>query len=124
MSNSQVGNTNYSIDMRNSWKAPGDITNVPRIQNGLNPQVNSSSSRFVTSTDHLALNNVKIGYTLPKKYLGETGLSKLNVWIAGDNLFLMSARNGFDPRLGETGNNSVYNYSLLSTITLGIRVKF
>jgi TonB-linked SusC/RagA family outer membrane protein len=124
MSNSQVGNTNYSIDMRNSWKAPGDITNVPRIQNGLNPQVNSLSSRFVTSTDHLALNNVKIGYTLPKKYLGEIGLSKLNVWIAGDNLFLMSARNGFDPRLGETGNNSVYNYSLLSTITLGIRVKF
>ena len=123
MSNSQVGNTNYSVDIRDSWKAAGDITDVPKIQNGVNPQVNSASSRFVTSTDHLALNNFRIGYTLPKQYIDKAGLSGLNMWISGDNLFLLSKRKGFDPRISQTGANSVYNYGQLSTITLGLRVK-
>ncbi|PQJ79210.1 SusC/RagA family TonB-linked outer membrane protein [Polaribacter porphyrae] len=124
MSNSQVGNANYSVDIRNSWQNPGDITDVPKLQNGLNPQVNSASSRFVTSTDHLALNNFRVGYTVPQKFLGKVGLSSMNLWLSGDNLFLLSTRQGFDPRISQTGNNSVYNYSLLSTMTLGIRVKF
>ena len=46
------------------------------------------------------------------------------MWVSGDNLFLLSTRKGFDPRIAETGANSVYNYSLLSTVTLGVRVKF
>ncbi|WP_088323897.1 SusC/RagA family TonB-linked outer membrane protein [Polaribacter tangerinus] len=124
LSNSQVGNTNYHVDVRNSWKAPGDITNVPKLQNGLNPQVNSASSRFITSSDHLALNNFRVGYQIPRRFLENTGMSSFNLWLSGDNLFLLSKRTGFDPRLSQTGGNSVYNYSLLSTVTLGVRVKF
>jgi TonB-linked SusC/RagA family outer membrane protein len=124
MSNSQVGNTNYSIDMRNSWKATGDVTDVPKIQNGLNPQVNSASSRFITSSDYLALNNFRVGYNLPKRFLAKSGVSSLNMWLSGDNLFLLSARKGFDPRTSQTGANSVYNYTPLTTLTLGVRVKF
>ncbi len=124
VSNSQVGNTNYSVDVRNSWTTPGQITNYPKLQNGLNPQVNSSSSRFVTSSDYLALNNVRLAYNIPSKFLDNSGLSNINVWMSGDNLFLLSARKGFDPRISQTGANSVYNYAPLTTITFGVRVKF
>jgi TonB-linked SusC/RagA family outer membrane protein len=123
MSNSQAGSSQYSVDIRNSWKAPGDITDVPQLQSGLNPQVNSVSSRFVTSSDYLALNNVRLAYNIPSKFLANSGISNVNVWLSGDNLYLLSARTGFDPRLSQTGANSVYAYSPMTTITLGLRVK-
>lgn len=124
MANSQIGSAQYSVDIRNSWKAPGDVTDVPQLQSGLNPQVNSLSSRFVTSADYLALNNVRLAYNIPTKLLANTGLSNVNFWLSGDNLYLLSARTGFDPRLSQSGANSVYAYSPLTTITFGLRVKF
>ena len=124
MSNAQIGSSQYSPDIRNSWKSPGDITDVPQLQSGQNPQVNSLSSRFITSSDFLALNNLRFGYNIPSKFLTKSGLSEVNFWISGDNLFLVSARTGFDPRLSESGSNSVYAYAPLTTATLGIRVKF
>ena len=124
LSNSQAGASQYSVDVRNSWKAPGDITDVPKLQSGVNPQVNTSSSRFVTSTDYLALNNVRVGYNIPSKFLTKAGLSSVNLWMSGDNLFLMSTRKGFDPRTSETGAQSTYTYAPLTTLTLGVRVKF
>jgi TonB-linked SusC/RagA family outer membrane protein len=124
LSNSQAGASQYSTDIRNSWKQPGDVTDIPLLQSGVNPQVNSASSRFVTSTDYLALNNVRVGYTIPEKFITKTGLSSVNLWLSGDNLFLLSARKGFDSRTSQTGSQSVYTYSPLTTLTLGVRVKF
>lgn len=102
---------------------PGDITDVPRLYSNQNVNVNAQSTRFLTSSDYLALNNVRIGYNLPTKYLTKTGISNLNLWISGDNLFLLSARDGLNPTTNLTGDSSVYRYNPLSTLTLGVRVK-
>ncbi|UTD16385.1 SusC/RagA family TonB-linked outer membrane protein [Tenacibaculum mesophilum] len=124
MDNSQVGSDNWHTDIRNSWKNPGDVTNVPRLISDRNLQVNSVSSRFITSTDYLALSNVRLGYTVPSSFIENSGVKSLNLWIAGDNLFLLSAREGFNPMTSETGSSSVYRYQPLSTITFGVRAKF
>ena len=122
--NDQIGSSNWHTDIRNSWKKPGDITNVPKLISDRNPQVNSASSRFITSSDYLALNNVRIGYTVPSKFIENSGISSLNLWMSGDNLFLLSARDGFNPTTSETGGSDVYRYSPLSTISFGARIKF
>lgn len=124
MDNDQVGNNNWHTDIRNRWQQPGDITDVPQLISNLNPQVNSASSRFITSSNYLALNNIRVGYTIPSKYLGKSGLSNINIWMSGDNLFLLSKRDGFNPSTSETGASSVYRYSPLSTVTLGVNLKF
>ncbi|MGG6231053.1 SusC/RagA family TonB-linked outer membrane protein [Tenacibaculum sp. SDUM215027] len=124
MANDQIGSGNWHTDIRNSWKEPGQITDVPKLVSNINPQVNSRSSRFITSSDYLALNNVRIGYNVPSTFLENTGVNSLNLWMSGDNLFLLSERDGFNPATSETGSSSVYRYSPLSTISLGVRVKF
>lgn len=124
LGNDQIGSGNWHTDVRNSWKKPGDVTDVPKLISNRNTQVNSQSSRFITSSDYLALNNVRIGYTVPSKFIGNSGLSSLNIWMSGDNLFLLSARDGFNPTTSETGGSDVYRYSPLSTLSLGVRVKF
>ncbi|MCH3884282.1 SusC/RagA family TonB-linked outer membrane protein [Tenacibaculum aquimarinum] len=119
----QAGSNNYHVDIRDRWQNPGDVTNVPRIYSNQNINVNSVSTRFLTSSDYLALNNVRIGYNLPSKYLSETGVSDVSIWVAGDNLFLLSARDGFNPSASLVGSSARYQYTPLSTFTLGVRVK-
>jgi len=124
MGNGVVGNTNWSTDILNRWQKPGDITNVPRISSGQDLNVSSASTRFITKADFLTLNSVRVGYTIPQKLTERIGISSCNIFVTGDNLFLLSARDGFNPSTNEVGASDVYRYSPLSTYALGLRVKF
>ena len=123
LDNGQAGGNNYHIDIRDRWQTPGDITNVPRLYSNQNVNVNRLSTRFLTKSDYLALNNVRIGYTIPSKFISKTGISDLNIWLSGDNLFLLSARKGFNPAASLVGSSARYRYNPLSTFTLGVRIK-
>jgi TonB-linked SusC/RagA family outer membrane protein len=124
MHNRFIGNNNWHKDIFNRWQQPGDITDVPRLSDNLDTNVSSASTRFITSSDYLALNNVKVGYTLPKSLIEKAGIDNVNIWVSGDNLFLLSKRQGFNPLTSETGASNIYRYSPLTTITMGVRVKF
>jgi len=124
MGNVTPGNNNWSTDILNRWQNPGDITDVPRLSSGYDLNVNSGSTRFLTKSDFLALNNLRIGYTLPGKFVQKAGMSSCSIFLSGDNLFLLSARDGFNPSTNEAGASDMYRYSPLSTYTVGLRVKF
>lgn len=124
MGNGLVGGSNWSTDIRSRWQKAGDITDVPRISNNADANVNSVSSRFITKADYLSLNNIRLGYTFPESLLKEGLINQLNIFISGDNLWLHSARKGFNPSAAESGASDMYRYSPLSTITAGMKVKF
>jgi TonB-linked SusC/RagA family outer membrane protein len=124
MSNSKVGSTSYHEDIEKRWKNPGDITDVPRLYSNENVRVNASSSRFITSSDYLSLNNIRLGYGVPEAYLSRIGLSSVNLWISGDNLFLLTDRAGYNPTTSITGTSDRYTYNQISNYTLGVRIKF
>ena len=124
MSNGKVGSSSYHEDMDNRWMNPGDVTDVPRLYSNENVRANATSSRFITSTDFLALNNARLGYVIPSDYLPKIGLSSVNLWVSGDNLFLLSARDGFNPTTSVTATSGRYTYNPISNYTLGVRVKF
>ena len=121
MSNDQIGGNNYHNDILNAWTKPGDKTDIPKHYSNENINANGTSSRFITKSDFLMLNNVRLGYTFKKDIF--KGVKKLNIWVTGDNLMLMSSRNGFNPTTSETGGSSMYRYSPLTTISLGLNVK-
>lgn len=124
MTDGLVGNNNWSTDILNAWKKPGDITNVPRLSNNQNANVASASTRFVTKADYLALNNVRLSYTFNSGIYKKLGLSGLSLWVSGDNLYLASKRRGFNPSIAEDGGSSIYQYATLSTISAGLKAKF
>ncbi len=124
MNNEVVANDNWSTDILNRWQKPGDITNVPRLSNNYDTNVSSASTRFLTHSDMLSLNNVRIGYTVPKSLTERISVSMLKVFVSGDNLFLLSARKGFNPSTNEAGTSDMYRYSPLSTFTAGLSVQF
>ena len=124
MDNDAVGANNWSTDILQRWQKPGDITNVPRLSSGYDTNVRSASTRFITSSDFLSLNNVRVGYTVPTSFSNRYGISSLSIFATGDNLFLLSARDGFNPSTDEAGTSDWYTYSPLTTYTVGLRVKF
>ncbi len=125
MSNTQVGGNNWSTDIRNRWQKAGDVTDVPRLSSNYDPNVVSTSSRFLTKGDYLSLNNIRLAYRIPSSLLRKTNfVDQATVFVSGDNLWLKSARRGFNPSTAENGSSDMYRYSPLSTITAGINVKF
>lgn len=125
MNNGLVGGNNWSTDIRNRWQKAGDITSVPRISNNADANVSSTSSRFITEASYLVLNNIRLGYTIPARIMDRQRVAnEVTVFVSGDNLWLHSARNGFNPSTAENGASDRYRYSPLSTITFGIKAKF
>ncbi|CAL2075128.1 TonB-dependent starch-binding outer membrane protein SusC [Tenacibaculum sp. 190524A05c] len=115
---------NYHTDIRNRWQQPGDITDVPLLSDATVANVTSLSSRFITSTDYIALNNARIGYSVPSSFMENSGIDAINLWVSGDNLFINTAREGFNPSIRETGSSGRRIYAPATTITMGVRVKF
>ena len=124
MSNGQVGTSSYHVDMGDRWMEPGDITAVPRLYSNENTSVVSSSTRFLQSSDYLSLNNIRLGYNLPSEVLTKLGLSSINLWVSGDNLFMLTSRTGYNPTSSLTGESDRYTYQPVSNYTLGVRIKF
>ncbi len=115
---------NFHRDIANRWRQPGDITNVPALTDNAIINGTSQSSRFITSTDFIALNNARIGYTLPNRFIENIGIDAVNLWVSGDNLFINTAREGFNPSVREVGSSARRIYAPATTITLGAKVKF
>ncbi|EHO05579.1 SusC/RagA family TonB-linked outer membrane protein [Myroides odoratimimus CCUG 12901] len=124
MGNDKIGSNNWHNDIANRWQKPGDITDVPRLSSEADTNVNSISTRFLVKSDYLAINNIRLGYTLPKTYVKQLGLADLSFFVSGDNLFLFTKRDGFNPAASEFGSSSMYQYPPLTTFTGGVKVKF
>lgn len=127
-----IGSNNWHMDILNAWKQPGDVTDVPAITGKYNNadakinygQANSFSTRFITSTNYLSLNNVSLAYSFSEKALNPIKIKGLKVFVSADNLWVGSARKGFYPNTSEVGASTRYLYVPLTSITGGIKVKF
>ena len=126
MHDGRGGSSNWHTDISNRWQKPGDVTDVPKLTNGSTEGsfANASSTRFLTSTNHLTLSNVRLGYSFPKKMIEKIKLNNLTLWVSGDNLFSLTARKGYYPMASFTGGSSTYQYTPLSTIMGGIKISF
>ncbi len=110
-------------DILNAWSQENPTSNIPRYQIN-DTYMASTSDRFLTSASYLTLNNITLGYTLPKSILKALSIQKLRVYIVGDNLYTWSKRKGLDPRQSITGSSSGTYYSSVRSISGGITLTF
>ena len=122
---SLAGSDNFHTDARNAWKQPGDITNVPRLSAGYSTDVqhNSYSTRFLTKADYLSLNNVRLGYALPRDAVSKAKLENVSFYVSGDNLMMLSARKGLNPQTLISSSGSGI-YMPMTTFSIGTKIQF
>ena len=127
MTNGKIGRNIWHVDVRNRWQKPGDQTDVPRLSSSFDANESNASgvsTRFLTKADYLALNNITLGYDLPKEVCESVGFSGLTFTLSGDNLWVLTHRRGFNPTTSEAGSSERYQYAPLSTFTLGVKANF
>ena len=114
--------TNWHKDILNAWSETNKNSDIPR--NSYNDiYSNSMSTRFITDSDYLSLQNVSFGYTLPKELTRKMKINNLRLYVTADNIALWSARKGLDPRQGYSASgNDVY--SPIRSISGGISFQF
>jgi len=111
-------------DILNAWQNPGDITEVPRMENGNVDLVRTQSTRFLTDASFWALRNVSIGYTLNKTLLNKIGMNNLRLSITGENLYLSSKRDGLDPQYNLAGTPAGNDFKPARIVSLGLNANF
>lgn len=113
---------NWHKDISKAWTPENPYTNVPRLSSE-DEFTNSLSTRFLTSSNYLSLQNLTFGYTLPQSVVKKLRLSTVRVYFAGENLFLASVRKGLDPRQSFTASTGA-TYKGSRTLSGGIRIEF
>jgi TonB-linked SusC/RagA family outer membrane protein len=121
MSSGDFGESHH-IDQLKAWKQPGDITTVPRLENGNSTQVEAQTTRFLTDASFLSLRNINLSYNFDKPVLDRLGLSNLSIFVSGENLWFKSARQGLNPQynLAGTGSGDDYNPNKIFSIGLNL----
>lgn len=116
--------TALHVDALKAWRNPGDITNVPRLENSNPNQVVQSSTRFLTDASYLALRNVNFSYRFTDKTSDLIGVDNLSLYVSAENLFLASKRKGMNPQYGVSGVQDGNDFNPGRVISVGVNVSF
>ncbi len=114
----------YHPDILNAWRQPGDITDVPRLENGNVDLVRTQSTRFLTDADFWALKNINLGYTFNSNVTDVLGVDSLRLNVTGENLFVKSKRDGLDPQYNLAGTPAGNDFNPSRIFSLGLNVSF
>jgi TonB-linked SusC/RagA family outer membrane protein len=92
------GKGNQSTAVLHRWRAEGDDTDIPRALYNMGYNY-LGSDRFVENASFLRLKTLSLSFNFPKKWLKSLGITKLNVFATGYDLFTWTKYKGQDPEV-------------------------
>ncbi|MEO6228866.1 MAG: SusC/RagA family TonB-linked outer membrane protein [Ferruginibacter sp.] len=112
--------TAWSTDILDRWQKPGDVTNVPRLQNAISGQ-DGASSRWLVDGSYLNIKNITLSYTVPKNLANRMHIGGLQIFGNIDNAWLYTVQKGLDPQRSFTGTSDA-SYTPFRTVNVGFNV--
>lgn len=118
------GEDNQTKEMINRWKAPGDITDQPRVGDMY------KSSRFIENGSYMRIKNITFGYNFPKEMMKKLRMKSARVYMTGENLFTFTTYEGMDPEVNYYGNDNVvlgtdfFTYPQSRVVMIGLNLGF
>ncbi|MCM5664033.1 SusC/RagA family TonB-linked outer membrane protein [Galbibacter mesophilus] len=104
----------------NRWTPENPSSELPR----LGGQNNSATSDFyIQDASYLRLKNLELGYTIPNDVTDKFGVSRLRLYLAGQNLVTWTDFENFDPERARGGNSDQLT-PLYKIYTIGINLQF
>jgi hypothetical protein len=88
------------------------------------------SDRYIENGSYLRIQNISLGYNLPKSIISKARLANAKVYISVQNLYTFTKYKGYDPELGAFNNNVTNmnidygHYPNPRTITVGGNFEF
>lgn len=124
---------NYNRQLLDRWRSEDEPGNgqEPKLSVDNHPFTLTSSSYFVQDGSYIRLQEVTLGYNLPRELASRMGFSSARAYFSGTNLFNITDYTGYDPESQNSDatvivrrgvNHSVYPTA--RTFTFGINVEF
>lgn len=100
-----------------------DKSATPALNTSQSSFNNSTSSRFIMSSDYLTIKNVTLSYGLPRNIVGRVGLSGVRFIASVDNLAIFTTMQGLNPQ--QSFGGITYNaYVPARVAAFGVNVQF
>lgn len=122
---------NQTRDQLNSWKQPGDITNVPQARLGYSNGDQARSSRYLSDGSYLRLRTLVLGYEFPRRIISSYGIDRLRIYLMGQNLLTFTRYIGWDPEVSTDfavsnirSGVEFYSAPQPRTVTFGLNIGF
>ncbi|RYY36170.1 MAG: TonB-dependent receptor [Sphingobacteriaceae bacterium] len=88
------------------------------------------SDRFIESATYLRIQNVALGYNLPKAWVNKVKVAAAKLYVSAQNLYTFTNYSGYDPELGAVNRSVTFmnvdngHYPNPRTFTLGANIEF
>ncbi|MEG0795333.1 MAG: TonB-dependent receptor [Odoribacter sp.] len=113
-----VARFNQSVKLKDIWRNPGDITEIPRKD--VEAQLDD---RWLEDASYFKLKNVTVSWDVPKNWLAYTRIiGNVRVYAQGQNLFTLTKFTGFDPEVDS--NMSIGRYPSSRQFIFGLDLTF
>jgi TonB-linked SusC/RagA family outer membrane protein len=122
-----LSSANYPVSALDAWSPTNTNTNIPRLTNtDPNGNYHNLSSALLESGAYMRIKTIQLGYTLPKSLMSKWDMSRVHVYVSGDNLFTITKYTGYDPEVWG-GSNQVGGvdqgvYPTARTLRVGVDV--
>lgn len=118
---------NNGTEILGRWQSPTNPGDgwTPILWAGSNTFLNQSSNastRFVEDGDFISLDNLTLGYSLPKTLLSKIKVDNIRFFIQGQNLLMITKYKGLDPEM-ETSGVDLNGTPRARVFSMGINVK-
>ncbi|WP_205853552.1 SusC/RagA family TonB-linked outer membrane protein [Polaribacter filamentus] len=119
---------NRGTYMLDRWQGTGTSNTVPRAFAGASINTDNFSDFFVEDASFVRLQNIQVGYTIQPSSLAGSGISKLRIYLTGNNLFTITDYTGYDPSASSgspigAGVDKGF-YPVASSYLLGVNLNF
>ena len=108
-------------DILRRWQKPGDITDVPRLDEAWSTQYNAASDRWLTDASYLNIKQVNLSYQIPSGLLKKVDIDMARLFVSGENLWLFTKLQGMNVQQNFSGTvSNVYVPARIITIGLNV----
>ncbi|MEJ2903685.1 TonB-dependent receptor [Pedobacter panaciterrae] len=120
---------NQLTTVLNRYSANNPNGDLPRYNQWHNNN-NRISDRYIEDGSYLRIQNVALGYNLPKSLISKIKVSNARFYVSVQNLYTFTNYSGYDPELGALNNNIRFmnidngHYPVPRTFTLGTNIEF
>ena len=114
---------NYHMDILDRWQNPGDITNIPALNEDYGDYP-KCSDMYLYKNNYLRLKHLNISYSFPKNLIQKMRMSQLQLSFNATNLLTFAKNNDFDPQTILYHGRIGWNIPLSRTYTFGVTIGF
>lgn len=129
------GFSNNDARILERWTTPGQVTDIPKLYSGQDAnmfQTAASNSRFVEKGDFVRIQNIVLGYTVPRSFLEKafgSSISNVRAFAQVQNPFTFTKYTGLDPESNQFGGQLNFGVDwnvapVIRTYSLGVNVGF